>query len=362
MVDTFWRGKRVWLTGHTGFKGSWLSLWLQELGATLAGYALDPPTSPSLFESAQVASQMQSITGDICDFSALRAAITSFQPEIVFHLAAQSLVRRSYRDPLLTYSTNVMGTANVLECVRNCPSARAVVVVTSDKCYENQESSRPYRETDPLGGYDPYSSSKACAELLIAAYRRSFFQEEGDAAHSPAIASARAGNVIGGGDWAEDRLIPDIMRGLSAAKTVLIRNPRATRPWQHVLEPLRGYLVLAQKLFQHGTEFSGPWNFGPNYADAKTVEWIVKRLAEGWGAGARWEIDKGPHPHEAGVLQLDWAKAHKQLGWRPVLSLRQALEMTLGWYRDFYVGCDARKLCLQQIAKYAAQPAKSTKR
>jgi CDP-glucose 4,6-dehydratase len=355
MVDTFWRGKRVFLTGHTGFKGSWLSLWLQELGATVAGYAFDPPTTPNLFESAQVASRMESVIGDICDLASLRAAIAKFNPEIVFHLAAQPLVRMSYQDPLLTYNANVIGTANLLECVRNCASVRSVVVVTSDKCYENHESSRPFRETDPLGGYDPYSSSKACAELVVAAYRRSFFHEDRYAEHHVAIASARAGNVIGGGDWAQDRLLPDIMRGFSAAKAVPIRNPRATRPWQHVFEPLRGYLSLAQKLFQDGAKFSGPWNFGPNYADAKPVEWIVKRLAEQWGAGARWEIDKGSHLHEAGMLQLDWSKANKELGWRPLLNLSQALDMTLGWYREFYVGGDARKMCLQQISGYAAK-------
>jgi CDP-glucose 4,6-dehydratase len=355
MVDTFWRGKKVFLTGHTGFKGSWLSLWLQELGATVAGYALDPPTTPNLFELAQVGSQMQSVIGDLCDLASLRAAVIKCNPEIIFHLAAQPLVRMSYQDPLLTYNTNVIGTANLLECVRNCPSVRAVVVVTSDKCYENQELSRPYRETDALGGYDPYSSSKACAELVVAAYRRSFFHEDRYAEHHVAIASARAGNVIGGGDWAQDRLIPDIVRGFSAGKAVPIRNPRATRPWQHVLEPLRGYLSLAEKLFQGGTKFAGPWNFGPNYADAKPVEWIVKRMAEQWGSGARWEIDKSPHPHEASALQLDWSKANKELGWHPLLTLAQALHMTMGWYRAFHAGGGPRKMCLQQISEYAAK-------
>lgn len=362
MVDTFWRGKRVFLTGHTGFKGSWLSLWLQSLGATVAGYALDPPSTPNLFEAAQVGSQMESVLGDVCNLPAMRAAIADFKPEVVFHLAAQSLVRPSYQDPLGTYHTNVIGTANLLECVRDCASVRALVVVTSDKCYENRGSPHPYRETDPLGGYDPYSSSKACAELVVSAYRSSFFPVERYLEHHVAIASARAGNVIGGGDWAQDRLIPDIMRGFSSARSVPIRNPHATRPWQHVLEPLRGYLCLAQGLFQDGTKFSGAWNFGPQEGDAKPVQWIIKRLAEQWGTGARWEIDKGQHPHEANMLQLDWSKAAQELGWQPVLSLAEALDMTLSWYREFLAGKNSRKKCLEQIAEYTAKAAQPSAR
>jgi CDP-glucose 4,6-dehydratase len=362
MVDTFWRGKRVFLTGHTGFKGSWLSLWLQTLGATVAGYALDPPSNPNLFEAAKVASQMESSHGDICDLPAMRSVIASFKPEVVLHLAAQSLVRPSYQDPLLTYKTNVIGSANLLECVRECASVRSVVVVTSDKCYENRESSRPYRETDTLGGYDPYSSSKACTELVVAAYRNSFFPLERYSEHRVAIATARAGNVIGGGDWAQDRLVPDIIRGFSAGRSVPLRNPHATRPWQHVLEPLRGYLSLAERLFQDGAKFSGPWNFGPPYSDAKPVEWIIKRLAEQWGAEARWEVDAGPHPHEASMLQLDWSKAAKELGWRPVLNLAEALDTTLSWYREFFAGKDARKMCLEQINAYTAKSAQPSAR
>ena len=358
MLSTFWRDKRVFLTGHTGFKGSWLSLWLETLGATVMGYALAPPTTPSLFEAAQLASGMRSVHGNICHLADMRSAMTSFQPEIVFHLAAQPLVRLSYQDPLGTYQTNVLGTANLLDCVRACASVRAVIVVTSDKCYENKDWPWGYRETDTLGGHDPYSSSKACAELVVDSYRNSFFPASRYAEHRVAIASARAGNVIGGGDWAADRLIPDLMRGFAAGHSVSIRNPHATRPWQHVLEPLRGYLMLAESLFEHGTHFSGAWNFGPGYEDVKPVEWIVQTLAQGWGGGATWQVDDGIHPHEASTLKLDWSKAAQTLNWKPALNLTEALQMTLDWYRGFFRGDEVREHCVRQVSEYMDKAAR----
>lgn len=354
MVDTFWRGKKVFLTGHTGFKGSWLSLWLEALGASVMGYALDAPTTPSLFESARVSPGMLSAHGDVRDLEKLRAAITGFEPEIVFHLAAQPLVRLSYQDPIGTYQTNVLGTANLLESLRACASVRAVVVATSDKCYENTGLTRGYRETDPLGGHDPYSSSKACAELVAESYRKSFFFAPDSRI---ALATARAGNVIGGGDWAADRLVPDLMQGFAAGHSIHIRNPLATRPWQHVLEPLRGYLMLAEALFERGARFSGAWNFGPGHADVKPVGWIVDKLAEAWGEGARWQVDTGSHPHEAFALQLDCTKAAAELGWIPALDLTEALAMTLDWYRCYFRGDDVRAKCLAQISEYTVKQA-----
>lgn len=338
------------MTGHTGFKGSWLSLWLESLGATVMGYALRPPTTPSLFESAQVLSGMQSVDGDICDLAKMRAAVADFQPEIVFHLAAQSLVRLSYQDPVGTYQTNVLGTVNLLECVRETESVRAVVVVTSDKCYENKGWPWGYRETDTLGGHDPYSSSKACAELAVESCRRAFFSDL-----RVGLATARAGNVIGGGDWAADRLIPDLMRCFASGQSVAIRNPHATRPWQHVLEPLRGYLLLAEKLFEAGGIFSGPWNFGPRREDSRPVEWIAEKMAEAWGGGAAWVVDDGSHPHEAAVLTLDCSKAAESLHWIPLLALPEALSMTLDWYRCYFRGEDVREKCLRQISEYLAR-------
>ncbi|RYY17500.1 MAG: CDP-glucose 4,6-dehydratase [Alphaproteobacteria bacterium] len=309
---TFWSGKRVFLTGHTGFKGSWLSLWLQAMGADLTGFALAPPTDPSLFQAADVAQGMTSIIGDIRDAGALAHALVTASPEIVIHMAAQPLVRASYDDPVGTYATNVMGTVHVLEAVRRAPGVRACVVVTTDKCYENREWVWGYREDEAMGGYDPYSNSKGCAELVTSAYRRSFFGESGTA-----TASARAGNVIGGGDWAVDRLIPDILRAVVAGEPVVIRNPHSIRPWQHVLEPLSGYLVLAQSLWTDPTGAAEGWNFGPRDEDARPVQWIVEQLCELWGDGASWVRDERLQPHEANYLKLDISKARARLGWEP---------------------------------------------
>jgi CDP-glucose 4,6-dehydratase len=356
MVNAFWQGRRVFITGHTGFKGSWLALWLQHMGANVAGYAREPHTTPNLFTAARVADGMTSIIGDLGDLSHMKDALTSHRSEIVLHLAAQSLVRASYLDPIGTYETNVLGTARLLEAVRSCESVRAVVIVTTDKCYENREWVWPYRETDALGGHDPYSNSKACAELVTSAYRNSFFPVERYSEHKVAIASARAGNVIGGGDWSADRLIADIIRAFGSGQTLEIRNPKAIRPWQHVLEPLRGYLALAEGLHSAGTKFSGAWNFGPQYEDARPVEWIVEHLASRWAANAgkapQWKIDHGSHPHEAQMLKLDWTKASLELGWQPRLSLPEALDWTLDWYQTVQAGEDTRNKCLSQIESY----------
>lgn len=355
----FWKSKRVFLTGHTGFKGSWLALWLQHLGADVTGYALDPPTEPSLFHKADVAACMRSAIGDVRDAATLNSIMQSAQPEIVFHLAAQPLVRHSYTDPVGTYEINVLGTIHLLEAVRKAPSVRAVVVITTDKCYENKEWIWPYRETDPLGGYDPYSSSKACAEIVTSSWRNSFFNPEKYAEHKVAVASARAGNVIGGGDWASDRLIADIVRAFSNGKTLEIRNPAATRPWQHVLEPLRGYLTLAEKLYADGPRYASAWNFGPRYTDAQPVEWIVRYLSAKWGSAAQWKIDAHEHVHEAQMLKLDWSKAHAALGWEPVFSLPEALDYTFDWYHRESAGSRARELCLEQIVSYSENIATS---
>lgn len=352
LVMTFWRGRKVFITGHTGFKGSWLSLWLHTLGAEIHGYALEPPTQPSLFELAQVAGLLCSHQiGDICDSALILAALQRVQPEIVIHMAAQPLVRDSYCIPVETYATNVMGTVNLLEAVRHCSSVRAVVNVTTDKCYENREWVWGYREDEPMGGFDPYSSSKGCAELVTAAYRNSFFN--GSALQQgTAIATARAGNVIGGGDWATDRLIPDIIRALLAGEPVRIRNPHAIRPWQHVLEPLSGYLALAQRLYEQGAAYAEGWNFGPTDDDAKPVEWIVKRLCEQWGAGTRYEIDSGDHPHEAHYLKLDCSKARMRIGWQPRWDLDTALQAIVEWTRGYCAQGPIREICLQQISRY----------
>lgn len=345
----FWRGRRVLLTGHTGFKGSWLSLWLQRLDVQIVGYAL-APTTPNLFSDAQVADGMQSIIGDVCDSSRLRAVFDAHKPEVVIHMAAQSLVRKSYVEPVETYATNVMGTVNVLEVCRANDSVKVFVNVTSDKCYENQGWSRAYREDDRMGGYDPYSSSKACAELVTAAYRRSFFSEASGS--HVALASARAGNVIGGGDWAEDRLIPDIIRAFLAAEPVTIRNPQAVRPWQHVLEPLLGYLQLAQALWTTGAEFADGWNFGPDENDAREVAWIVQNMVELWGGAASWQHDNSVQPHEAAFLKLDCGKARTRLGWTPTLGLARALQWTMAWYAARRDGADMRAFSLAQIADF----------
>lgn len=352
VVNSFWRGKKVFLTGHTGFKGSWLSLWLQQLGAEVTGYALIPPTHPSLFEVANVGQGMRSLIGDIRDGLLLKEAMRVAAPDIVMHLAAQALVRRSYVDPVETYSTNVMGTVHLLEAVRQTPSVRAVVNVTSDKCYENKEWVWGYRESEPLGGFDPYSNSKGCSELVTAAYRNSFFNPANFDQHRVALASGRAGNVIGGGDWAEDRLIPDILRAISAGRPVVIRNPHAIRPWQHVLEPLSGYLLLARKLYEDGAVYAEGWNFGPNDEDAKPVQQIVEQLTRQWGEGASWQLDQAVHPHEAHYLKLDCSKAKMRLGWQPRWSLAQALAQITVWQKAFLQGADMRELSLQQISAF----------
>lgn len=347
VTQSFWRDRRVFLTGHTGFKGGWLSLWLQTMGAEVHGYALEPPTEPNLFSIANVAGGLASSTiADIRDIEALTRAMKYARPEIVFHLAAQPLVQHSYTAPVETYATNVMGTVNLFEAIRASDGVRAVVNVTTDKCYENREWAWGYRENEPLGGYDPYSSSKACAELVTSAYRRSFFETSG-----VAVASARAGNVIGGGDWAQKRLVPDILRAFEQKRPVQIRNPTAIRPWQHVLDPLSGYLVLAQRLFGENIYAEG-WNFGPDDSDARSVEWIVLRLANMWGDDATWVMDDRRHAHEAIYLKLDISKARSRLGWNPRWGLLRALERTLDWHRAWRDGENMHAFCLRQIVEF----------
>jgi CDP-glucose 4,6-dehydratase len=351
----FWRGKRVFLTGHTGFKGSWLALWLQQLGAEVVGYALEAPTQPSLFDAAQVSKDMASIVGDVRDLEHLQQAMAEAQPDIALHLAAQPLVRYSYQHPVETYATNVMGTVNFLEAVRHTPSVRVAVVITSDKCYENREWEWGYRENEAMGGHDPYSNSKGCAELVTAAYRSSFFAPETYGIHQVAVASVRAGNVIGGGDWALDRLIPDMIKAFHQGQPVMIRNPHAIRPWQHVLEPLSGYLLLAENLWNSGPEFVGGWNFGPHDEDAKPVSWIVERLTALWSNGATWQLDGGSHPHEANYLKLDCSKAKLRLGWEPRLTLADTLEWVVEFYQGYYNGQSARAIADAQIQRYQAR-------
>lgn len=346
VMKNFFHGKKVFITGHTGFKGSWLCLWLSRLGAHVTGYALDPPTTPSLFELARVGELVESHIADVRDAAALANAVLQAQPEIVIHMAAQPLVRDSYKIPVETYAVNVMGTVHLLEAVRGCPSVKAVVNVTTDKCYENREWAWGYRENEPMGGFDPYSSSKGCSELVTAAYRNSYFQR------SVALASARAGNVIGGGDWATDRLIPDCISALLAGEPVRIRNPHAVRPWQHVLEPLSGYLTLARKLYESGSEYAEGWNFGPADDDAKPVEWIVDRMCKLWGNGAQYEIDAGDHPHEAHYLKLDCSKARMRLDWQPRWNLDKALNNIIEWTNVYRSGGDLRRCCLDQIDNY----------
>ena len=355
MRPDFWRGKRVFLTGHTGFKGSWLSLWLQSLGTELTGYALEPATQPSLFVAASVGRGMNSLIGDIRDAARLGKAIADAAPEIVIHMAAQALVRESYADPLETYSVNVMGTAQVLQAVRNCPTVQAVVSVTTDKCYENREWHWGYRETDHLGGHDPYSSSKACAEHVTAAYRASFFGASTPGRHPASVATARAGNVIGGGDWSRDRLLPDILAAIQAGRPAVIRYPNAIRPWQHVMEPLCGYLTLAERLVgEKGNAFAQAWNFGPDDEDARPVQWIVEQMLSRWGGESRWVCDEQPQPHEATHLKLDCSKAHDQLGWRPRWGLAVALTAIVDWQRAHANGTDMRQLTLAQIRQFEA--------
>jgi CDP-glucose 4,6-dehydratase len=354
-ISNPWQGRRVFLTGHTGFKGGWLALWLSKLGAHVRGYALDPSTTPNLFEVARIGTVIEDIRGDIRDAGRLNQAMQDFAPEVVFHLAAQPLVRYSYEDPIGTYETNVIGTARVLDAVRRTPSVRAVVSVTTDKCYENREWVWPYRETDPLGGYDPYSSSKACAEIVSAAFRQSYFPVEKlgqSAGHQVALATARAGNVIGGGDWSTDRLLPDLVRGFLSGAPVLIRRPNAIRPWQHVLEPLHGYIRLAEKLLTQDPRYATAYNFGPAEADAQSVAWIAERMTGYWGDGASWTLDKSESPHEAGYLKLDASRAQADLAWRPRLSLDSALDLLVQWYRAWKSNADMHSFTIAQISSY----------
>ncbi len=354
MDRDFWQNRKVFVTGHTGFKGAWLCILLDSLGAAVTGYALVPPTEPSLFDLSGMARRITSLQGDVRDLEHLCRCVKEASPEIVIHMAAQPLVRDSYRDPVTTYATNAMGTVNLLEAVRGTPGIRAVLNVTTDKCYENREWIWGYRENDPLGGYDPYSSSKACSELVTSAYRHSYFNPKDYDVHGVAVASARAGNVIGGGDWAKDRLVPDIISALLANEKIHIRNPHSIRPWQHVLEPLSGYLLLVQKLLEDGPRYAGGWNFGPYDEDARPVEWIVKELCEKWGASAGYEVDSGDHPHEARFLKLDCTKAQVELGWRPRWNLERTLEHVASWAKAYKAGDDLYRVCLEQIGEYQA--------
>ena len=344
----FWENKKIFLTGHTGFKGSWLSLWLQEMGADVMGYALEPPTTPSLFNVAKVGENMSSIIGDIKDLAFLKEKMTSFNPDILIHMAAQPLVRLSYSDPINTYETNVIGTANVLESARYCNNLKAVVSVTTDKCYENKEWLWGYREDEAIGGHDPYSSSKGCAELVTSAYRRSYFSDF----DSPAIATARAGNVIGGGDWALDRLIPDTINAFSNHKKVEIRNPMAIRPWQHVLEPLSGYLILAEELYSNGQKFAQAWNFGPRNEDCKSVSWVLDKVISLWGEEVFWSLDDSSNPHEANLLKLDCSKAEYYMNWEPKWNINYALKKVVDWYKYSQKNSDMRAYTITEINEY----------
>lgn len=354
LVDPFfWRGKNVFLTGHTGFKGGWLALWLSSMGAKVTGYALAPNTRPNLFEVAQVQALLDnSHIADIRDLTSLQKAMSQAQPEIVIHMAAQPLVRYSYSNPVETYATNVMGTVHVLESIRNLKSVRAAVVVTTDKCYENKEWPWGYREDEPMGGYDPYSNSKGCAELVASAYRQSYFPPDQYNLHGVGIASARAGNVIGGGDWSVDRLIPDAIKAFEAHQPLMIRNPLATRPWQHVLEPLSGYLVLAQALYREGANFDGAWNFGPKDDDARSVQEVVNLLIENWHSPASWRQDVAAQPHEAHSLKLDCSKARQYLGWVPKWNLEQAVEKIGLWQEAYQQRGNMQEFSFQQISTY----------
>ena len=351
--EKFWGGKRVLITGHTGFKGAWLSLWLNLLNAKITGYALSPPTVPSLFELTGVKDLINSREGDVRNLDLLQEVVLSQRPEIIIHMAGQALVRRSYADPVETYSTNIMGTVNVLEASRRVEGVRVVIIVTSDKCYDNREWIWGYRENDPLGGFDPYSSSKGSAELVTTAFRNSFFNPSECDRHGVAVASVRAGNVIGGGDWAEDRLVPDIMRATLEHRVIEIRNPNAYRPWQHVLEPLKGYLMLAEKLYDNGPNYAEAWNFGSNNRDLRPVAWILGKISELWGPGVQWVSDKTGEPHEAQFLSLDCSKAKMRLGWEPKLGLEEALNWTVSWYKAFQNDpANVRQMTESQILNY----------
>ena len=353
MNPSFWKNKRVFVTGHTGFKGSWMTLWLQSLGAQVTGYALDPLTSPNMFEEAKVGQGITSIIGDVRDFTTLHQALRESAPEIVFHMAAQPLVRYSYENPIETYSTNVMGTVNILEVIKTVSSVEVFVNITTDKVYENKEWEWAYRENEGLGGNDPYSSSKACSELVTSAYHASFFSSQGN--RKVSIATARAGNVIGGGDWSKDRLVPDIIRSILSIEPIQIRNPDSIRPWQHVLEPIRGYLTLAEKLYCEGEKYNGAWNFGPNELDARPVKWIVDNLIDFFGYEKGWVMQSGNHPHEANYLKLDISKAHAKLNWHPLLSLNEGLKLVGEWAQKYQNGENIRNVTLDMIHKYQSQ-------
>lgn len=345
----FWKGKKVFITGHTGFKGSWLSLWLIQMGCQLRGYSLNPLGKNNLFELAKIGQDMDSHIDDIRNFDQLSKSIRDFNPDIIFHLAAQPLVRDSYEKPLETYMTNVMGTAHVLESARRAEHLGAVVVITTDKCYENKEWIYGYKETDSMGGHDPYSSSKGCCELLTTSYTKSFF----NSLKGAKIASARAGNVIGGGDWSKDRLVPDILRAFEQSQPVVIRNPSAVRPWQHVLEPLSGYLVLAQNLYSdRGSQFIGGWNFGPEDSGCRSVEWILDRMVNLWGNDASWRLDETSNPHEANLLKLDISKAKHFLKWDPTWTLRASLSKIIDWHKEWLQGTDMKEYSLNEIADF----------
>ncbi|PYS69762.1 MAG: CDP-glucose 4,6-dehydratase [Acidobacteria bacterium] len=352
---SFWKGKRVLVTGHTGFKGSWLSLWLKTHSAEVCGFSLEPESSPNLFESLGLDGLIDSRIGDVRNLELLEQTFRTFQPEIIFHLAAQSLVRRSYREPVDTYTTNVIGTINLLEAARKTGSAKAIVAITTDKVYENEERAFGYSETDRLGGFDPYSNSKACAELAISSYRNSFFSDG-----KTLIASARAGNVIGGGDWSEDRLLPDVFRSLIFGDELVIRNPNSIRPWQHTLEPLNGYMLLAEKLFEGKNEFGTAWNFGPDENAAKPVKLVLEEIEKNWDAGVEWKISNGNHPHETNILKLDSSKARAELGWNSILTLPESLTMTIDWYRAFRDKKDLLELTKNQINLYQGRDADKT--
>jgi len=347
MIDkAFWQGKRVFLTGHTGFKGSWLCLWLNQLGSSVKGYSLEPPTSPSLYEAAKIDSIVDSQIGDIRNQELLHKSMVSFNPDIVIHMAAQPLVRLSYDEPIETYEVNVMGTIKVLEVARYCSNLKAIINITTDKCYENVGLDKSYSETDPMGGFDPYSSSKGCAELVTSSYRRSFLNDLGIG-----IASVRSGNVIGGGDWANDRLIPDILRSFELNKSVMVRNPNATRPWQHVLEPLSGYLLLAQKLYDDHKAYSEGWNFGPNEKDIRPVNWILDKMISYW-PNASWSLEDNVNPHEASFLKLNISKASELLGWTPTWDLKMTLVSIIRWHKLWLDNADMRKVCIDEINNF----------
>jgi CDP-glucose 4,6-dehydratase len=350
---SFWQDKRVFLTGHTGFKGSWLALWLSSMGANVTGFALAPNTKPNLFEILAIDNLIsKSHIGDIRNLQQLQESMSSATPDVLIHMAAQPLVRHSYANPVETYETNVMGTVHVLEAARQITSLGATVVVTTDKCYENQERDQGYSEAEPMGGYDPYSSSKGCAELVTAAYRQSFFPPKNYSTHHHGVASARAGNVIGGGDWSEDRLIPDAIKAFDGGQTLKIRHPLATRPWQHVLEPLSGYLVLAEALYSQGMKYASPWNFGPRDEDARCVQEVINLLIDQWGSSAKWEKEVVEQPHEANLLKLDCSKAHRELGWYPKWSLETAILKIVDWQKAFQEKQNMRDMTLAQIKQY----------